>query len=166
MKTLTIAAALAAIALATPAAAEVYGNLGYTGVDAQGVKLQALGGKIGYRFNPYVGAEAEAAFGVGDDDVLGAKVELDNAVAGYVVGFWPVAERTDLFARVGYGNAKITASAGGFSASGDQNGWNAGVGAQQFFTDKDGVRLEYTKWGVEDNGVDADTWSLSYVRKF
>lgn len=171
MKSLHVAAALAVLAAAAPAAAgEFYGNAGYTFVDTQGVNLSALGGKLGYRFNPYVGVEGEAAFGVADDtaNVLGVpvKLKLEDAVSGFAVGFWPVSPKLDLFARVGYGNVKIKASAMGNSAHGDQDGWNAGVGAQYFFTAKDGVRGEYTKWGFDNNGVDANTWSVSYVRKF
>jgi outer membrane immunogenic protein len=169
MKSL-FAAALASLAIAAPAAAEVYGNVGYTFVDAQDVNLGAIGGKLGYKFNPYVGVEAEAAFGANDDTVrVGAvpvKVKLQNAAAAYVVGFYPATPKLDLFARVGYGTTKIKASALGASASGDSDGWNAGVGAQYFFTDKDGVRGEYTKWDVAGDNVDANTWAVSYVRKF
>ena len=170
MKSLIAAAAFAALALATPAGAQVYATVGYTAVDVNPVNLGALGGRVGYRINPYVGVEAEANFGVDDDkvDVLGVpvKVELKRSVAAYAVGFWPATEKLDLFIRAGYGNVKIKASAFGVSASGDDSGWNAGVGGQYFFTPKDGVRGEYTKYGLESNGVDADTWSISYVRKF
>lgn len=169
MKSL-FAAALASLAIAAPAAAEVYGNVGYTFVDAQDVNLGAIGGKLGYKFNPYVGIEAEAAFGANDDTVnVGAvpvKVKLQSAAAAYVVGFYPVTPKLDLFARAGYGTTKIKASALGASASGDQDGWNAGVGAQYFLTEKDGVRAEYTKWDVAGDNVDANTWAVSYVRKF
>jgi len=170
MKSLHLAAALAVLAAAAPAAAgEFYGNAGYTFVDTQGVNLGALGGKLGYRITPYVGVEAEAAFGVADDTVnvgVPVKVKLDSALAGFAVGFWPVSPKLDLFARVGYGDTRIKASAFGFSGDGDQNGWNAGAGAQYFLTAKDGVRGEYTKWGFDGNGVEANTWSVSYVRKF
>ncbi len=172
MKSLTVVAALAALAAAAPAlAGEIYGNAGYTFIDGQGAKLGALDGKLGYRFNPYLGVEGEAAFGVADDSIrvgsVPVNLKLESAVAGYVVGFYPVSPKLDLFARVGYGNVRIKASALGVSGAGDQNGWNAGVGAQYFFTAKDGVRGEYAKWGFDgNNGVDADTWSVSYVRKF
>jgi len=59
-----------------------------------------------------------------------------------------------------------TAGDGHCSASGDSDGWNAGVGAQYFLTEKDGVRAEYTKWDVSGDNVDANTWAVSYVRKF
>jgi len=170
MKSLFVAAALAAAAVsASAAAADFYGNAGYTFIDGQGVNLGAVGGKLGWRVNPYLGVEGEAAFGVADDTVnvgVPVKVQLDHAVAAYAVGFYPVNPKFDLFARVGYGNVKIKAKAAGVSGAGDQDGWNAGVGGQYFFTANDGVRVEYTKWGFDDNGVDSDTWSASYVRKF
>jgi opacity protein-like surface antigen len=172
MKSLFVAAALAALGVASSAAAQpdLYGNLGYSYVDSHGVSLSALGGRAGWRVNPYFGVEAEAAFGLDDDTarVSGApvKVKLQDSVAGYAVGFYPVSPKLDLFARVGYGTARIKASVAGYSARGDNDGWNAGVGAQYFVTDKDGVRAEFTKVGFDDKGLDANTWSVSYVRKF
>ncbi len=169
MKSL-FAAALASLAIAAPAAAEVYGNVGYTFVQSDDANLGAVGAKLGYKFNPFVGVEAEGAFGANDDTVRVAgvpvKVKLQSAAAAYVIGFYPVTEKVDLFARAGYGTAKIKASARGVSAKGDQDGWNLGVGGQYFFDAQDGIRAEYTKWSVDDSNADADTWSVSYVRKF
>lgn len=169
MKSL-FAAALASLAIAAPAAAETYGNLGYTFVNTGDANVGAVGARLGYKFNPYIGVEAEGAFGANDDTVrvLGVpvKVKLQSAAAAYVVGFYPVSDKLDLFARAGYGTAKIKASAAGVSAKGDQDGWNLGAGGQYFFDEKNGVRAEYTKWSVDDSDVDADTWSISYVRKF
>ena len=181
MKSLMIAAAALAVAsVALPAAAQdqsgtaFYGNLGYAFVDARGVdvNLGAIGGKLGARFNPYIGAEVEAAFGVNDDTVksLGVpvKVELKHSIGAYAVGFLPVKPNFDLFARVGYANTKIKASALGAALSSDGNTWNAGLGGQYFFTAKDGVRAEYTKYdiGNSDAGLDANVWTVSYVRAF
>lgn len=176
MKSLIAASvAAAAMAAAVPAAAQVtyYGNLGYSFIQAEDldVNLGAIGGKVGARFNPYLGAEAEAAFGVDDDSArvlnVPVKVELKHAVAAYVVGFVPVSENLELFGRLGYGSAKVKASALGASASDDGAAWNLGAGAQYFFTANDGVRGEYLKSGVSgDDGLEADVWSLSYVRRF
>lgn len=176
MKALIAAAAAVALtSVALPAAAQsasFYGNVGYSFVDADDVNvdLGAIGAKLGARFNPYLGVEGEAAFGVNDDTVTVAnvpvKVELQHTVAAYVVGYLPASSSVDLFARVGYGTSKIKASAAGVSASDDESGWNAGLGAQWFFTANDGVRGEYTKYGIDDNGLQANAWTVSYVRKF
>lgn len=177
MKPVAIAAAVLALSAAAvvPAAAQTafYGNLNYSLIDAQDadVTLGALGGRVGARFNPYLGVEAEAAFGVKDDDVrvgnVPVKVELEHTVGAYLVGFVPVQPNFDLFARIGYVNSKVKASALGASAKADGSSWNAGVGGQYFFTANDGVRAEYTKSDLNnDDGLDANIWSVGYVRKF
>jgi len=179
MKSLIAAstAAVALLAVAGTASAQegvsYYGNVGYSFVDANDadVTLGALGAKLGARFNPYLGVEAEAAFGVDDDSVttfgVPVKVELKHTVAAYVIGFVPVSPNADLFARIGYGNSEIEASAGGVSAKADGSGVNIGVGGQYFFTGNDGVRVEYLKNSIDgDEGLEANIWSLSYVRKF
>jgi hypothetical protein len=180
MKILLAAASAAAMALVVPAIAQaqtapttgVYGSLGYAHVDGQGVDLGALQGRLGYRMNTWFGAEAEGAFGIKDDDVdLGvgtnAKVELKHQLAAYAVGFAPLSENTDLIARIGYGTAKIKASAAGVSASDSGDSFNFGVGAQHHFDGVNGVRVDWTRHDFRDDGAGhADVWSIAYTRKF
>ena len=164
MKSLMIATATAALAMAAiPAASqaqEVYGTIGYAGVDADGADLGAIQGRLGYRFNPYVGIEGEAAFGVSDDTVGGVDVKLQHEVGAFVVGFIPVTPKAELFARVGYTSASFDTSLG--DVDGDGAAW--GVGGQYHFTDKDGVRLDWTRHDYD--GAEANVWSLGYTRKF
>lgn len=164
MKSLMIAASAALLSVAAiPAvsqAQEVYGTIGYAGVEANDADLGAIQGRLGYRFNPYIGVEGEAAFGVADDTVGGVDVELKHELGAYVVGFLPVTPRADLFARVGYTSAEFDTSLGGV----DNDGAAWGVGGQYHFTDKDGVRLDWTRHDYD--GGDSDVWSLGYTRKF
>jgi outer membrane immunogenic protein len=174
------AAVLSVAALTTmPAAAQdapsfsapsFYGNLGYTAVDSDDVTLGALGGRVGAKFHPNFGAEAEAAFGVKSDDVnvggVNVKTKLKYSAAVYAVGFLPVTEQFDLLARVGYGTSKLKASAAGISASDSDESWNYGVGAQYTFDGLNGVRGDYTRHDFGSNGGDADVWTIAYVRKF
>jgi hypothetical protein len=158
-------AALATLALAAPASAQVTGSLGYSAVDADDATLGAITGRLGWR-SGYFGVEGEVSGGISDDTVAGAKVELKHQFAGYGVLTVPMNENFDLFARVGYGQTKIEASAAGFSASGTENSFNYGAGAQYFFDGKNGIRGDYTRMDFENGGGDADVWSLSYVRRF
>ena len=164
MKSLMIATATAALAMAAiPAASqaqEVYGTIGYAGVDADGADLGAIQGRLGYRFNPYVGIEGEAAFGVSDDTVGGVDVKLQHEVGAFVVGFIPVTPKAELFARVGYTSASFDTSLG--DVDGDGAAW--GVGGQYHFTDKDGVRVDWTRHDYDAG--DANVWSVGYTRKF
>ena len=185
-----IIAALAATALASVASAaradgaapaaptaasapdwEAYGSLGYNYLHGSpgniSVDLGALTGRVGVRYMRLIGAEAEVSAGVVDQTIQGVKVSLDNEYAVYAVAYLPLAPNADLFARVGYGNAKIKASYAGASGSASGDTWAYGVGGQYFLTEKDGVRAEYTRYAAKDTTqADVDSFSVSYVRKF
>lgn len=181
MKSLMIAAAsvatLATVGFAGAASAQdtsdttVYGTIGYANVAADGdadVNLGAIQGRIGARFGKYFGVEGELATGVKDDsfDVAGTNVdvELKHEVGVFAVGNYPITDRFDIFARVGYAWAEAKAKGAGISDEADLDGVAYGVGGQYFFTDKDGVRLDYTRHDGKD--AEADVVGVSYVRKF
>ena len=148
----------------------IYGTLGYAASSAEGVDVGAIQGRLGARFGQYFGVEGELAGGVkGDKTQVGGvpvKVDLEHQAAIYGVGFLPVSPNVDLFARVGYGNTKLKASAAGTSASDDGDSWNYGVGGQYSFDGKNGVRADYTRHDFKDSSTNADVWSVAYVRKF
>jgi hypothetical protein len=176
MKALFAAASVAALVSVVPAIAQaqaapttgVYGSVGYANVDGDGVNLGAIQGRLGYRMNSWLGVEGEGAIGIQDDDVdiggTDVNVDLKHQFAGYVVGFAPISENTDLLARFGYGTTKIKGSAGGVSASDDGSSWNYGVGAQHHFDGVNGVRIDWTRHDFD--GGNADVWSVAYTRKF
>ncbi len=160
MKTLMFATSAALLAVAAvPAvsqAQEVYGTVGYAHADTGSADVGAIQGRIGYKFNPYVAIEGEAAFGVKDD----RDVELKHELGAFVVGSVPVTPQAELFARVGYSGAKFDTAAGKI----DRDGWAYGVGGQYNFTAKDGVRVDWTRHDYKGN--DADVFSVGYARKF
>ena len=150
---------------------EGYGSLGYNYLHGSpynvSVDLGAITGRVGVRYMRYFGAEAEVSAGVVDQTIGAGKVSLDSQYAGYVVGYLPLAPNADLFARVGYGNAKIKASIPGASATASGDTWAYGVGGQYFVTANDGVRAEYTRYASKDTSqADVDSFTVSYVRKF
>jgi hypothetical protein len=167
--TVTAAALLAAPAMAQDAS-NVYGSVGYSQVEADGVDLGAVTGRLGYKINPNFAVEGEASFGVADDDVrLGAvtaKVEHEYDAAVYAVGILPINPNFELFGRLGYGTTEIEASAAGVSASDSGESWNYGVGANYFIDDRNGIRADWTRRDFRNDGGEADVWSLGYVRKF
>ena len=103
------------------------------------------------------------------------KVSLHDQEAIYGVGFLPLGDQFELFGRVGYGHqgAKVSATATGAGGpvtvsqkiAGDS--WNFGGGGQWFWDTKNGLRADYTReeFTPRDSGH-ADTWAVSYVRKF
>lgn len=163
MKKLIIAAAAAvsAFAMAAPASAEMYVNLGYSDIDWEDVRLGGPTMRLGWQSGSWYGVEGEATFGSKDDDVAGVNVELESSLALYGTATMPLGENMDLFARVGWGTHELDTSVG----SGSDDSWNYGVGAQVFFAGDNGVRLDYTQYDL-DSGDDASSWSLAYVRRF
>lgn len=179
MKTLIAAATVAGLSIAAPAFAQdqsapltgVYANLGYAHSSPGDADLNAIQGRLGYRFNNYLGVEGELAAGLGSDKVavapgVDAKVKLRHQEAIYGVGFLPLTPQWDLIGRVGYGNTRIRASSGGVSASDNEQSWNFGAGAQYHFDGVNGIRADYTRQEFEDHGGHADVWSVAYSRKF
>jgi len=191
MKVLFAAAAAAALLPAATLAQTApatnttgfYGTLGYLGESTQGVDLGAIQGRLGYRVLPWLGIEGEGAFGVKDDKsqqtfagvTADTKVRLRDQEAIYGVGFLPLSDNFELFGRVGYGHegAKVSATAVNATTpvsvtekvAGDS--WNFGGGGQWFFDAKNGVRADYTREEFTPRGAGhADTWALSYVRRF
>lgn len=163
MKTLMIAASAAVLSLAAmPAAvqAQAYGTVGYAGVDAEGANLGALQGRLGYKFTPMFGVEGEAAFGISDDTVSGVDVEMKHEVGVFGVVTAPISPSFDLFARAGYTGASFDTTLGDI----DTDGFAYGVGGQYNVTEKDGIRLDWTRHDHDD--AEADVWSVGYSRKF
>lgn len=175
MNKMIAAAAIAATAALAPAFAQAqdtaaptgaYVNLGAAYTDGQDVNLGSLQAKLGYRFHPNFGVEAEGAFGVDDDKTAGVNVKLKHQFAAYAIGFLPVAPNADLFARVGYGTTRLRASAAGVSVSDSNESVNLGVGGQYSFDGLNGIRVEYLYSDYDNGGGHASTFGVSYVRRF
>jgi outer membrane immunogenic protein len=189
MKALIAAASAAAMAALAPALAHaqdarsaptgLYGNLGYSNANAEDLNFGVLGGRLGYRFNNWLGVEGELGFGVKGEDVsipsaavvpggpTSVEVKVEHTEAIYAVGFIPLGQNFDLLARIGYGNTSLKGSAGGVSASEDGDSWNFGVGGQYHFDGVNGVRVDYTRQEFRgDDAGHSDVWSIAYSRRF
>ncbi len=163
--------------IAAPAMAQSFndpqwtGSVGYTHLDSGDESLGAITGRVGAKVSRYIGVEAEASFGVKDEDVTVAGVngtlehEYDAAV--YAVGSVPVSPNLELFARAGYGTTSLKADIAGVSAREDGESWNYGAGANYFFDGQNGVRADWTRRDfTDDAGGEIDTYGLSFVRRF
>jgi len=87
---------------------------------------------------------------------------VKSAFGGFAVARLPVSEQFDIFLRGGYHSTSVGLD--GVSGSVTLDGFAAGGGIQYFFTETDGIRLEYTY--LNASGGSADTAGVSYVRKF
>lgn len=172
----TLTALVAACAL-MPAAAHAqqqsrtYATLGYTAVETGEVDLGAVTGRFGYKVLPWVGAELEAGVGVEDESFdfsIGGSsgtIELKHDVAAYAVAFLPLGDHFEAHARIGYGTTKIESSVAAVTVRDEGESFNYGVGASAFLDGWNGVRADWTRRDFQDGG-EADTWSVSYVRRF
>lgn len=157
------------VALAPAAVAEGwYADVGYTHAETDSdtfdVDLGAISARGGYDFTENFGVEFEGAVGVSDEDILGATVELNYLVGLYGKAQVPVAERVDLFARLGVVNAELEISGGGLSASNSETGVGFGVGGTFDLTQNVYLRGDYTRYDIED--YEADAFTLGVGMKF
>lgn len=166
MKTFLPALLATAAVVASPAALAEgwYADGGYTHVTTDSaigdVDLGALNFRGGYDLSENLGFEGEAAFGVSDESIGGASVELNYLVGAYGKVQTPVGERVNLFARAGVVNAELEASGGGIIASDSETGFGIGAGATLDINQNLYVRGDYTRYDIEDLEADAFTVSL------
>jgi outer membrane immunogenic protein len=177
MKSFLLAAgALAVLGAAAPAFAQPfgpmtgYGTLGAADFNDNDANVPAITGRLGARFGPFFGVEGELSGGLGSSgaNVGGTHVSasLRDQYAGYAVGYIPVMPNADLFGRIGYGAQDIHVEGSGVNNTFNETSWNMGGGGQYFFDGKNGVRAEYTRFNTADSDLDANVWSLAYVRRF
>jgi len=172
-RVLSVAAGLAAAAIIAPAAsAQVYGGAGYSTftADAGGEDATVGGvmGRLGFKSNPFFGVEGEVAIGIQEDnfDVLGTQVDvsLENSYGVYAVGWLPIPLVGDVFARVGYADLSIEASALGTSISDSGSGLAYGAGIQLSSIPFTKLRLEYTRYQPDE--AEVDSFGISALLQF
>jgi hypothetical protein len=197
MKSLVfVAAAASALAISLPAAAQgfasaepehvgAYGELGYTNSSVHKADQSIIDGRLGWRFNRFLGVEGELGVGIdGDDRTFGASTPAPVDVgikqkfneAAYAVGFLPVTPRFDLLARVGYGAAQYKISPESLDQyNGHTNGFRYGVGGQYFIDGQNGLRVDYTRYDIQnvtDSGgyfggeKSTGEWAVSLSHRF
>lgn len=161
---------IAAPALAQDPAHPVTGSIGYTQLDTDGGDLGAVTGRMGYDFTRNFGIEGEASIGVSDDDFTVAGVpgtiEHKYDAAAYGVAKLPINENLELFGRLGYGTTRVKAEVAGVQDSDSTDSVNYGVGANYFIDGQNGVRADWTRRDFRGDAGEADTYGLSFVRRF
>lgn len=124
----------------------------------------------GWNWNEHFGAEVEGSFGVSSDTIDPSEIELDieSQIGAYLVGHIPIGEKASVFARLGYVRTELEYE---YSASGfivDSDGVASGFGGQYMFTDRFGIRGDFTRMdtdgSINTNAIEALT--VSGVFKF
>lgn len=150
-------------------AAKYYVEGGYAKVDFNGGDFGVANFGAGLKFNKYIGVEANAGFGVTEESRteqgITVDVKVDNIVAAYVVGSYPVSANVELLGRIGLLRGELTAESGGTKVSMDEDATAFGVGVRYFPNGgANGVRADFTR--ADFDNVDVDQLSISYVRRF
>lgn len=168
-----VAAILAGAVLIPAAAAEsqLYVNGGLAIFDTEGTNINALNVRGGVEFNALVGAEFEAAFGLGSeelDDFAGAEIEVENQFSGFLVGRYPVLPNADVLGRIGYTTGELQTSNSGVTSDAETDGIAFGFGGEYMFTEAFGIRTDYTRIEVDDDQIDGgvNVFSIGGVFKF
>ncbi len=169
--TISAVALLATFAGAAQAqdAGKYYVEGGYANIDFNGENFGTANFGAGVKFNKYFGAEANAAFGISDqsytDQGVTVDVKVDNVVAAYLVGSYPVSANVEILGRIGYLRGELSFESGNTEVSVDDNAFAAGVGVRYFPNGGvHGVRADFTR--ADFDGSDIDQLSISYVRRF
>lgn len=171
MKLISKTAAIAAMALAAAGAqAQLYGELGYSALDVKGsgisVNLGALTGTVGYDLHPNLAVEGMLAFGVNDDKVNGAKVELEHSYGLFAKPRIMLSPNFELFGRLGYVESKLKASAPGYRSLADTDGdWAYGLGGNYYFDRNSYLSANYLRFYDKDN-VKGDGFTIGVGMRF
>ncbi|MEO0607653.1 MAG: porin family protein [Pseudomonadota bacterium] len=171
MKKTAFTAILASLALAPVAVAdsELYVNGGVSVFDTDEATINALNMRGGLNFNEIMGAEFEAAFGLGAEDLdspEGAQIEVENQFSGFFVGRYPVLSRVDVLGRVGYTTGELQVSNSGVSTDAEIDGFAFGIGGEFMFTDSFGLRGDYTRIEADDDQFDGGINVIAIVGVF
>lgn len=156
MKIMKITACVAALlASATVAQAQdvnPYVNIGVEGLDFEGMSGNVVA-RVGADISTYFAVEGEGSFGLLEDN---DDFKIDYKLAGYGKVQYPVSDQVKLFVRAGYYTVEADI--------GEADGLALGGGLEYMFTEKDGVRFDYTN--LDDDGGSANTYSVVYSRRF
>ncbi|CAG4884917.1 Porin family protein [Georgfuchsia toluolica] len=170
----SIAVALVLATAATSASAQVYGEIGYSALNADGdgvdVDLGTLGATVGYEINKNFAVEAMIAGGVQDDDIQdplfgNINVDLKHTYGAFLKPKMNLGQNFEIFARLGWAKTKIEANGGGVTDSDSESDFAYGVGVQYSFSPKAYVTGGYMNL-LDKDGIEVDGWNIGVGYKF
>lgn len=174
-KLMAIAAALmAAGGVQAQTALPVYAELGYVGLTysengVPDIKPGVLRMLVGVEVHPNVAIEGMLGAGVKDDTVrlsgIDVKAKVDSSYGFFIKPKINPTSDLTLFARLGYSNTRIKASAMGVSVSDSGGDASYGVGLSYAFTKNAFAAVDYMSYYNKD-GVKIDGFSFGLGYKF
>jgi len=174
MRTLISASVLALMAASASFAddGDFAWSAGYSAIDLSEPGLDVTVGAVtfrgGYEFSRHFGFEGQLDIGANSDTIIvgaaAVEIDLDYAASLFAVARAPVSENVNLFIRGGYTTAQVDVSVPGLTISPDGGGWGYGAGAELFFDERNGFRIDLTH--NDFDGTDATAFGIHYVRRF
>ncbi len=153
--------ATAGVASAQTAANDIYveGGLVPMNISGAGLDVTPVAGRVtlGKNINDNLSVEGVYLFTASKDSKMVQGFNVDVSVAGYGVYLKPkysVAKGTEVFARIGYTSAKLTASVGNVSVTGDNaNSLSYGAGLQTDINKDWYAQADYMVFSKKDGGT-------------
>ena len=148
----TLTTTLGFALLATAAQAQnMYGEVGYTGLDYKASGLKAspgmVRGLIGYEITPQLAVEGMVGLNAKSDTVSGSTLKLDNTIGVFGKAQLPVSDAFKLYGRVGV--ARTSLKLGGVSDT--STGLAYGAGATYDLSKTTYLNLDYTRYQDKDS---------------
>lgn len=166
--TIILLSALSAPVMAGNYAGVQYAMVTYEESGIPDFNPSAIVGIFGHEFNNNFAIEGRLGAGLGDDsnNISGVDVavEVNNFVSIFAKGSIPMGASVKAYGLIGYTNGKITASAGGFSASASESDVSYGFGLE-FGGSKTVGTLEYVNY-IDKNGGSLSSINLGANFKF
>ena len=171
MKRILSRSCIAATLIAAPSVAQDsswYGDIGYQhhSIDEDGIDagLGTVTAHAGYKFTRNISVEGELGFGIVDDEIDGADLNVSYLVGAYGRVEAPLSEKFSVFARAGIVQLELDVDAAGTSASESETGAGYGVGGEYRIDGVNGIRADYTRYDIDE--LDVDAFYIGYSRKF
>ena len=120
-------------------------------------------GRLGYDFNANIGIGAELGFSLIEDEVFGVDFDVTTTFF-YVKGSIPIGDDAKFYAMIGPTNVELTGSAGGFSASIDDDDTGIGFGYEKALGTSS-FSVDYIIYN-DNSGIDVNAINLGYVNYF
>jgi opacity protein-like surface antigen len=157
MKKFLAFSALALSAFATQA--QTYGELAYVAATIKDsdtkISPSAVRGTVGYEYSPNLAFESALILGAKSDSLVGnlatVKIKFDPSIAFLVKPKMKLTNDLEIFAKVGYGRIRISASSQSESAKAADNHVVYGMGLTYSINKSTSLNLDYISYNSEDS---------------
>lgn len=173
-------AAFFAFCISTSAAAELYPVESYIGGSVVGLEvseaeadndlsLLSANARFGAKFGNYAALEWRVGTGLDDDELAFAgeqgDINLDIFYGIYLLGGFPISEKIQPYALIGYTRAEFDVNTRAISSEGEESDISFGIGINIGLDNDFSLNAEYIRY-IKESGVELSGPSLGVVYHF